>query len=183
MFSKLTWPFAVHGTLVFLTTKYHDILMFVWGRGRLSQGKGGAKRKVLVKRESLPTDTSGGVIPSRPSRTCTYLYRLRQGGSYTKWPLMSYLNKRILFYGLNVDCLLVDLTLFKFGCDFPKYLFLFEALQLNDNRLYDTPVNLQSCNLADVPNLFDVSTVRNNLYGLNGGAHNIFKAANCRQFG
>ena len=60
---------------------------------------------------------------------------------------------------------------------------LFEALRLNDNRLYDTPVNLQSCNLAAVPNLFDVSTVRNNLYGQNGGAHNIFKAANCRQFG
>ena len=85
---------------------------------------------------------SGGVIPSQPSRTRTYLYRLRQGGSYTKWPLMSYLNKRILFYGLNDDCLLVDLTLFKFGSDFPKYLFLFEALRLNDNRLYDTPVNL-----------------------------------------
>ena len=30
----------------------------------------------------------------------------------------------------------------------------FEVLQLNDNRLYDTPVNLQTCNLADVPNLF-----------------------------
>ena len=59
---------------------------------------------------------------------------------------MSYLNKRILFYGLNVDCLLVDLTLFKFGSDFPKYLFLFEALRLNDNRLYDIPVNFQSCN-------------------------------------
>ena len=96
---------------------------------------------------------------------------------------MSYLNKRILFYGLNVDCLLVDLTLFKFGSDFPKYLFLFEALRLNDNRLYDTSVNLQSCNLADVPNLFDVSTVRNNLYCLNGGRHNILKLLICRQFG
>ena len=67
---------------------------------------------------------------------------------------MSYLNKRILFYGLNDDCLLVDLTLFKFGSDFSKYLFLFEALRLNDNRLYDTPVNFQSCNLADVPNFW-----------------------------
>ena len=47
-------------------------------------------------------------------------------------------------------------TLFKFGSDFPKYLFLFEALRLNDNRLYDTPVNLQSCNLADVPNFLPV---------------------------
>ena len=47
-----------------------------------------------------------------------------------------------------------DLTLFKFGNDFPKHLvlFLIEALRLNDNRLYDTPVNLQSCNLPDVPN-------------------------------
>ena len=31
-------------------------------------------------------------------------------------------NKRILFCGLNVDCLLVDLTSYKFGSDFPKYL-------------------------------------------------------------
>ena len=77
---------------VLLTTKHHNIFND-WGRGCLSQGEGGAKRKVQIKRESLPTDTSGGVIPSRPSRSCTYLYRLRQGGSYTKWPLMSYLNK------------------------------------------------------------------------------------------
>ena len=51
-------------------------------------------------------------------------------------------NKRILLCVLNVDCLLVDLTLFKFGSDFPKHLvlFLIEALRLNDNRLYDTPV-------------------------------------------
>ena len=48
--------------------------------------------------------------------------------------------------------MLKDLTLFKFGSDFPKHLALIEALQLNDNRLYDTPVNLESCNLADVPN-------------------------------
>ena len=66
---------------------------------------------------------------------------------------MSYLNKRISFYGLNVDCLLLkDLTLFKFGSDFSKHLALTEALRLSDNRLYDTPVNLQTCNLADVPN-------------------------------
>ena len=68
-------------------------LMFVWGRGTLAKAKGGAKRKVQVKRESLATGMSWGVIPSRHSHTCTYLYRLRQGGSYTKWPLMSYLNK------------------------------------------------------------------------------------------
>ena len=79
--------------------------MIVWGRGALAKAKGGAKRKVQVKRESLPTSTSGGIIPSQHSRTYTYLYRLQQGGSYTKWPLMSYLNKRILFHGLNVDCL------------------------------------------------------------------------------
>ena len=91
-------------------------------------------------------------------------------------------NKRILICGLNVDCLLVFLTLFEFGSDFPKcfgFLFLIEVLRLNDNRLYDTPVNLQSCNLADVPNFLGVSFVKNNLYGLNGGGHNIFKAANC----
>ena len=49
---------------------------------------------------------------------------------------MSYLNKRILFCGLNVDCLLVDLTSYKFGSDFLKELvnFLLEVLRLNDNR-------------------------------------------------
>ena len=148
--------------------------MIVWGWGALAKAKGGAKRRVQVKRETLPTDTSGGVIPSQRSRTCTYLYRLRQGGSYTKWPLMSYLNKRILFCGLNIDCLLVDLTLFRFGSDFPKHLALIEALLLNDNRLYDTPVNLQSCNLADVPNFVGMSFRMNNLYSLKGGCHNIF---------
>ena len=60
-------------------------------------------------------------------------------------------NKRILLHGLNVDCLLVDLTLFKFGSDFSKHLTLVEALRLSDNHLYDTPVNLQSCNLPHVP--------------------------------
>ena len=55
MFSKLAWPFAVHGTLVFLTTKYHDILMFVWGWGALAKAKGGAKRKNLSTKR-VPTD-------------------------------------------------------------------------------------------------------------------------------
>ena len=98
-------------------------LMFVWGWGALAKVKGGAKRRIKVKRESLPTGTSGVVIPSWRNRTCmfTYLYRLRQGGSYTKWPLMSYLIK-ISIYGLNVDCLLVGLTYYKFGSDFPKHL-------------------------------------------------------------
>ena len=93
MFSKLAQPFAVHGTLVFLTTRHRDILMFVWGRGALAKAKEGQREEFQVKREFLSTSTSGGVIPSRQSHTCTYLYRLRQGGSYTKWPLMSYLNK------------------------------------------------------------------------------------------
>ena len=49
---------------------------------------------------------------------------------------MLYLNKRILFCGLNVDCLLVNLTSYKFGSDFSQKLvrFLLEALRLNDNR-------------------------------------------------
>ena len=46
MFSKLTQPFAIHGTLVLLTTKHHDILIIVWGRGALAKAKGGAKRRV-----------------------------------------------------------------------------------------------------------------------------------------
>ena len=91
---------------------------------------------------------------------------------------MLYLNKRISFYGLNVDCLLKDLTLFKFGSDFSKHLALTEALWLSDNRLYDTPVNLQTCNLADVLNFLVCLFVKNNLYGLKGGCHNIFKAVN-----
>ena len=90
---------------------------------------------------------------------------------------MSYLNKRISLYGLNVDCLLKDLTLFKFGSDFSKHLALTEALRLSDNHLYDTSVNLQNCNLADVPN-HGASFCKNNLYGLKGGCHNIFKADN-----
>ena len=42
---KLAWPFAVHGSLVLLTTKYHDILMFVWGRGALAKAKEGQREK------------------------------------------------------------------------------------------------------------------------------------------
>ena len=95
---------------------------------------------------------------------------------------MPYLNKRILFCGLNVDCLLIDLAFYKFGSDFSEKLirFLIEALRLNDNHLYDTPVNLQSCNLANIPNfLTGVSfCVSNFWYGLKGGGHNVFKAAN-----
>ena len=87
---------------------------------------------------------------------------------------MSYLNKRILFYGLNVDCLLVDLTLFEFGGDFSK-VYLFEALRLNDNRLYDTPENLQSCNLAGVSDFWPMCLLHKQfLYGLKGGRHNVF---------
>ena len=68
---------------------------------------------------------------------------------------MSYVNKGISFCGLNVDCFLVDLTLFRFGNNCSEilgFVFLFKVLRLNDNRLYDTPENLQSCNLADIPN-------------------------------
>ena len=40
-----------------------------WGRGALAKVKGGAKRKIKVKREFLLTGMSGVVIPSRHSRT------------------------------------------------------------------------------------------------------------------
>ena len=45
--------------------------------------------------------------------------------------------------------------------------------------LYDTPVNLQTCNLADIPNLFGqyVLLRKQFWYGLKGGGHNVFKAA------
>ena len=47
MFSKLAWPFAVHGTLVLLTTKYNDILMFVFGDGgALAKAKEGQREKL-----------------------------------------------------------------------------------------------------------------------------------------
>ena len=46
MFSKLAWPFTIHGTLVFLTTKHHDILMFVFGDGgTLAKAKEGQREK------------------------------------------------------------------------------------------------------------------------------------------
>ena len=142
--------------------------MFVWGRGTLAKVKGGAKRRIKVKRESLPTGTSGVAIPSRHNHTFfTYLYRLRQGGSYTKWPLMSYLNKRILFCCLNVDCFLpVDLTLYKFGSDFPKYLvlfyfiFLIEVLRLNDNRFVRHTSKFAKLQFARCSELSDVSFVK-----------------------
>ena len=60
-----------------------------------------------------------------------------------------------------------------------KHLFLFEVLRLNDNRLYDTPVNLQSCNVADVANFLPVCLLHKQFWhGLKGGRHNVFKAAN-----
>ena len=59
-------------------------------------------------------------------------------------------NKRILISGLNVDfCVLTASYNFD---SFPKDLVLFKVLWLNDNRLYDTPVNLQDCNLQGIPN-------------------------------
>ena len=44
--------------------------------------------------------------------------------------------------------------------------------------LYDTPVNLQDCNLPDIRNFRPVCFCNFIvLYGLKGGRHNIFKAA------
>ena len=51
-------------------------------------------------------------------------------------------------------------NLFEFGSDYSKMLYLFEALRLNDNRLYDTPENLQSCNLAGVPDFWLMCLLR-----------------------
>ena len=54
-------------------------------------------------------------------------------------------------------------------------LYLFEALRLNDNRLYDTPENLQSCNLAGVSDFWLMCLLHKQfLYGLKGGRHNVF---------
>ena len=45
-------------------------------------------------------------------------------------------HKRILICGLNVDCMLVDLTSYKFGSDFSEKLvkFLLGAVRLDNNR-------------------------------------------------
>ena len=43
--------------------------------------------------------------------------------------------------------------------------------------LYDTPINLQDCNLPDIQNFLQCVFVRAILDGLKGGGHNIFKAA------
>ena len=59
-----------------------------------------------------------------------------------------------------INCDEKDLTLFEFGSDYSKMLYLFEALRLNDNRLYDTPENLQSCNLAGVPDFWPMCLLR-----------------------
>ena len=48
-------------------------------------------------------------------------------------------------------------NLFEFGSDYSKMLYLFEALRLNDNRLYE---NLQSCNLAGVPDFWPMCLLR-----------------------
>ena len=46
MFSKLVWPFAIHSTLVLLTTKFNDILMFVFGDGgALAKAKEGQREE------------------------------------------------------------------------------------------------------------------------------------------
>ena len=74
-----------------------------------------------------------------------------------------------------ITCDEKDLTLFEFGCDFSKVLYLFEALRLNDNRLYDTPGNLQSCNLAGVSDFWPMCLLHKQfLYGLKGRRHNVF---------
>ena len=53
-----------------------------------------------------------------------------------------------------IVCAEKDLLCLNLEVSFPKDMILMEILQLNDNRLYDTPVNLQSCNLAGVPNFW-----------------------------
>ena len=74
-----------------------------------------------------------------------------------------------------ITCDEKDLTLFEFGGDFSKVLYLFEALRLNDNRLYDTSGNLKSCNLAGVSDFWPMCLLHKQfLYGLKGGCHNVF---------
>ena len=74
-----------------------------------------------------------------------------------------------------ITCDEKDLTSFEFGGDFSKVLYLFEALRLNDNRLYDTPGNLKSCNLAGVSDFWPMCLLHKQfLYGLKGGCHNVF---------
>ena len=59
------------------------------GVGCLSQGEGGAKEKIMKEKEK-PTGQAPGVVnPSRHSRTLCACSYVRQGGSYSNWPLMS----------------------------------------------------------------------------------------------
>ena len=71
---------------------------------------------------------------------------------------MSYLNKRILFCGLNVDYLLIDLTSYKFGSDFSEitcFRFLIEALRLNDNHFVRHTSKFEKLQFARYFELFD----------------------------
>ena len=79
-----------------LSANYYDILLLVFGDGvpYLSQGEKEGQREKFKEKESPYQQVHlGGVIPIQHSSTFTYLYQLRQGGSYTKWPLMPYLIK------------------------------------------------------------------------------------------
>ena len=44
-FSQKSRGLSTHMAPFFLTARYYDILMFVWGRGTLAKAKGGAKRR------------------------------------------------------------------------------------------------------------------------------------------
>ena len=67
-------------------------------------------------------------------------------------------NKRILICGLNIDCLLADLTSYKFGSDFSEKLvkFLIEALRLNDNRFVRHTSKFAKLQFARYSELFPV---------------------------
>ena len=83
--------------------------------------------------------------------------------------------------GLNVDCLLVDLTSYKFGSDFSKKLvkFLLEALRLNDNRFVRHTSKFVKIAICQLFRTFGRCVfAKAILYGLKGGGHNIFKATN-----
>ena len=66
--------------------------------------------------------------------------------------------KRILICGLNVDCLLIDLSSYKFGSDFSEKLvkLLLEALRLNDNHLVRHTSKFAKLQFARYSELFPV---------------------------
>ena len=80
---------APPGQITLFSAVFLLFLEIFCGVGCLSQGEGGAKEKIMKEKEK-PTGQAPGVVnPSRRSHTLCARPYVRQGGSYSNWPLMS----------------------------------------------------------------------------------------------